>query len=80
MNYEEYKVKTRNEVIRVANEIIKHLMANPSAVVTIVWGNEKDIKFMQDWKQTKHKPKMTKEEVNLGTVNWLKRRLGMEEI
>jgi hypothetical protein len=52
MLFEEKNVKSRKEVIRVANEIIKTIRATGKEY-TIVWGEKDSIKYIKEWKAKK---------------------------
>ena len=72
MEYHEKDAKNRNEVVRIANEIITYLKENRDETVTIVWGTKDSIKFVKDLASRKYKPEKTDMELRKGIVNFLR--------
>ena len=79
MLFEEEDVKTRKEVIRVANKIIRELRETGEEY-TIVWGTKDSIEYIKQWKNKKYKPtKKTPKEVNKDIVNILRNKFDLGE-
>ena len=74
--YREYNVKTRNEIIRAANEMIKKVRET-GREYTIVFGEKDSIKYIKSWENRKYKPKQTPKDTNKAIVNWLKEKLDL---
>ena len=77
MEYSEEDVKTRNDVVKVANEIITYLQQHKGEIITIVWGKKDSINFLKTWKSLRHKPKMTNRELAENVQDFLKRRFNL---
>jgi hypothetical protein len=77
--YEEHLVSTRNEVVRLANKIIKE-MRKTGKKYTIIWAEEGNVKFIKDWQKKKSNPKMTTNQLRLGITNALRGKIGLEKL
>ena len=77
MEYSEEDVKTRNDVVKVANDIITYLQQHKGEIITIVWGEKDSMNFLKTWKSLRHKPKMTNRELAENVQDFLKRRFNL---
>lgn len=77
-NYKKRVVSNRNEVVRAANELITDMKKDDiNDEYVIVYGKRRDIEvLLESHEGRKHKPRMTKEDVNKGVVNHLRKWIG----
>ena len=79
MLFEEKDVKSRKEVIQVANDIIRKIRETGEEY-TIVWGKKDNIKYIKEWNAKKYKPtKRTPADTNKDLVNYLKAKFDLGE-